>query len=216
MSFGRYVYTRLKRAKLEDLAQNVDGANKAVKAAARAVEDANEPVQDGQAVRDSIDDDLDDSAQNSRLALGSRSLHATDESPYKDIFPRGIEYYTAAPQDKEVQVFSEFKQRLETHLPATDAVRTTTVPLVTQGLTDYAGAIDSLTKARNAHAILKTALETAEESWGLLMEKTYGALVARFGKRKAERYFPRRKRAEATENGGEASETPVPGTTTPG
>lgn len=40
----------------------------------------------------------------------------------------------------------------------------------------------------------RTKLESAEEAWGILAEKTYGALVTRVGKRKANRFFPRRRR----------------------
>jgi hypothetical protein len=204
VAYGRYVYTRLKRAKLDDLAQNVDSATKSVKDASRSAEDANEPVQEAMARRDSVDDDLDDAAQNARLALASRSLDAQEKAPYKDIFPKGIDYYTAAPMEKEVEVFNELKQRLETHLPAADAVRTTAVPLVDAGVREYAESTSALSAARNAQAIAKTKLDAAEESWGGLMEKTYGALVHRMGKRNAERFFPRR-RGKAS-----AEEAPAP------
>ncbi len=214
VSFGRYVLTRLKRAKYDDLAVPVDVATRDVKAAARSWEDAAEPIQEAIALRDAADDTLDDTAQQARLTLSSRSLDATQQAPYTAIFPKGIDYYISAGLPDEAQRYTELTERLEKNLAGNDDVRVATVPVIAAGVKEFSTAMENVAKARTAEALAKTHLDAAEEAWGMLMERTYGALVSRVGRKKAERFFPRRKRAQEEETpvGG----VPVGGTPPPG
>jgi hypothetical protein len=156
----------------------------------RAVEDADDTIQDALADRDGADDDLDSAAQEARAALGGRSADAVKNTPYTSIFPDGISYYTAAPLDEEEQRYGELKDRLGEHLPGTDAVRKKTSKAIDHGLADWKAAADELKKARTAESLSATKLATATEAWTRQMEKTYGALVGEVGKAKAEAFFP--------------------------
>lgn len=204
VSYGRYLYTRLLRAKLLELAERVKGATAAVKAAGRAVEDAEEPVQDALANRDGVDDDLDDGAQGSRLNLASRGVGADKSAPYTSVFHKGIEYYTAATIAENADRYSELGKRMTEHLPAGDPLLAS-VPVIEQNVVAFTSAVKSVAAARTEKGLAVTRLESAVEQWDLLVEKTYGALVEKFGKKKAERFFPRSKRA-----GGEDPVVPPP------
>lgn len=191
VSFGSYCARRLKRAKLNTLAQDVQDITQDVKEKGRAWDDAQEPIQNALADRDAADDNLDQNAQEIRLKLSSRSITAVREAPYTNIFPKGIEYYTAAPLDKEVQRYEELIQRLETHLPADDPVRVEFVPKIREGIAEFEAAEKAVSSARNDLALANTALQEAEDKWRRQMEKTYGALVTLFNRKTAERFFPR-------------------------
>lgn len=146
---GTYVVRRLRRAQFTALATDAELATSAVKSKGRLWEDARGPVQDALADRDASDDHLDDNAKNLRSSLAGRSVPAVTEAAYKNIFPQGIGYYTAARLEDQVSRYTEFEQRVGAHLPV------------------------------------------AEESWNRLMEKIYGLLLSEFGRKAAERFFPR-------------------------
>src|SRR5262245_57238064 len=120
VKFGRYVTRRLKRAKLDVLTQSAHSATADLKQAGRAWEDAADDIEDTIADRDASDADLDTAAQEFRHALASPSVNAVRERPYTDIFPNGIEYYTAAPLDEEVRRYGELRERIIAHLPETE------------------------------------------------------------------------------------------------
>jgi hypothetical protein len=143
--------------------------------------------------RDASDDDLDTAAQDARAKLAGRSADAVTKTPYTQIFPDGIGFYTAAPLDEEDARYSLFSQRLAAHLPANDKVRTSTIPVIETGLSDFAKATKELTAARNAASIADGHLATAEDAWEKQMEKTYGALVVEVGRAAADRFFPKTK-----------------------
>jgi hypothetical protein len=191
--YGRYVARRLKRARLTSLANDATKATTAVLTAGRVAEDADGPVQDAMADRDASDDDLDTAAQDARAKLAGRSADAVTKTPYTQIFPDGIGFYTAAPLDEEDARYSLFSQRLAAHLPANDKVRTSTIPVIETGLSDFAKATKELTAARNAASIADGHLATAEDAWEKQMEKTYGALVVEVGRAAADKFFPKTK-----------------------
>lgn len=188
--FGLYLAKRLKRAGLATEAKSVADATAAVKKTARDHDDAEEPVQDGLADRDGADDDLDDTAQDSRANLAGRSADAVKKEPYIRIFDKGIGYYTSAPLDQEVARYTEFRERLEQYLPPTDEVRKKAVPRIDTGLKEFTAATKVIEKTRTDAALAATRLQSATEAWEILMEKTYGNLIASLGKAKAERFFP--------------------------
>jgi hypothetical protein len=213
--YGRYVARRVKRAGFERLATDVTRANQQLKAAGRAWEDADEPVQDGLADRDAADDTLDHAAQSARGTLAGRSVTAMREAPYTSIFPDGVGYYTAAPVGDEVARYRELDERLTTHLPAADPVRRSTTQAIHAGLKDYQAAADTLETARRAASLAGTALDRAIENWDRLMEKTYGALVSELGRAAAEAFFPKTRapRTAAARTAGTSQNT-TPGETT--
>jgi len=194
--FGLYLLKRLIRAKLPAMADDVAKATAHVKATGRVVEDHEEPVQGALAERDSVDDGLDDTAQNARSALAGRSADANTKEPYTLIFGVGILYYTAAaaPLDQEAKRYGELELLVEKHLPETDEVRDKVVDGVTTGLKEFDDAMKDLAKVEGALTGVDTDLTKAEEAWSRLAEKTYGELVALFGRAKAERFFPKRRK----------------------
>lgn len=189
--FGRYVLRRLKRSKLDALATALERANAALKAAGRAAEDALEPVQDALADRDAADSVLDDLAQNARANLAGRSKDAVREEPYTSIFGDGIGYYIAAPADEEEARYRQLIDRVQKNLPAKDPVRVALPKQITAALGEYTKAATSWQKAESAADDASAALRRAGAAWNRQIERTYGALIAEFGRAAAETYFPR-------------------------
>jgi hypothetical protein len=185
--FGRYVTRRVRRKKLTSLAQDTENTTAKLQACGRAWDDAEGPYQDALADRDAADDDLDFFAKESRLQLASRSLDATKTSPYLDVFPQGVEYYTAAPLDEEVTRYSELSQRLDKHLAAKDPLRAKLTALIAA----FRQADDEEKKAVNQVALAKTALDRAKAGWRSYIDKLHGALKSQFGKVIAEQFFPK-------------------------
>lgn len=199
--FGRYVARRLRRDKYTQLADDATTATNAVREAGRAWDDADDAIQDALADRDASDDALDGAAQEARHSLAGRSMEASKQAPYVDIFFKGISYYTAAPLDEEEKRYGELKKRLVDHLPASDEVRKKTVKAIDAGLADFKAATNELDTARTAESMASTRLRKATDAWVRQMEKAYGALVADAGRTAAERYFPRVTRKTAAETG---------------
>lgn len=189
--FGRYVARRLRRAKLQQLAQDAAGATTTLRELGRTWEDADDAIQDALADRDGADDDLDDAAQEARANLAGRSADAVKKAPYTSIFPQGLAYYTAAPTGEEEKRYIELKKRLAENLPAHDDVAKKTNKAIDAGVKDFAMAVKELDAARTAEALVATKLATATDAWSVLMDKTYGALVAEVGRGRAEKFFPR-------------------------
>lgn len=189
--YGRYVGRRLRRAKRNTLTADVEAATAQVLQRGREWEDAAGPVQYARADRDAADDDLDDCAKDTRAKLAGRSADAARNAPYTQIFPEGIEYYTAAPLDQEVPRYGQLVSRLNEFLPANDDVRTKAVPILTTGIAAFRTAAEAVGEALTAESVIATRLQNAEEAWDILMTKVYGMLLADIGKAAAERYFPK-------------------------
>jgi len=199
--FGRYTARRLRREGKTGLEVGVMSATEAVLVAARACEDAEALVQVALADRDGIDDDLDDVAKDARAKLAGRGAEAARTAPYTQIFPKGIEYYTAAPLAEEVPRYDELGKRLTENLGPQDPVRVDAVPAIQKGTTAFAAAAKAVETVRTDAALAGTRLAAAEESWYRQIEKTYGALVAEVGRARAERFFP--KPGRSRKDGGE-------------
>jgi hypothetical protein len=189
--YGRYLARRLRQARFTTLAADVEHATALVKQAGRALEDAEEPIQDFIADRDGFDGDLDFAAQSERNELAGRSLDAVRTEPYKSLFDKGIGYYVAAPLDQENTRYRELIARNEAHLPADDQLRIATVKALTEGLEGFNEAVKQLEAARVQHSVLATRLANAVEAWDRQVEKTYGALVIELGRARADGFFPR-------------------------
>jgi hypothetical protein len=189
--YGRYVGRRLRRAKRTVLATDVEAATVLVLQRGREWEDAAGPVQDARADRDAADDDLDDAAKLARVKLAGRGVDASRNAPYTQIFPEGIDYYTAAPLDQEVPRYGQLVSRLNEFLDASDDVRKDAVPVLTAGIAAFRSAAEAVEQALTAESLASTRLRNAKEAWDVLMTKVYGALLADAGKPAAERHFPK-------------------------
>ena len=130
VEYGYYVSRRLRKGRHLDASATADKATKMLLQAGRAAEDAKRPVQEALADRDAADADLDTAAQTSRARLAGRGPTADRETPYTEIYPQGVTYYTAAPIGEEKRRYGELKRRHETHLAAKDEVRMMTVAAV--------------------------------------------------------------------------------------
>jgi hypothetical protein len=198
--YGRYVAARLARAKLVVLADAVKKATDEVKASGRAVDDAEEEVQAVLALRDGHDDELDEAAKTARNALAGRGVDAMDKAPYTAIFPKGVDYYTAAPLDQQEVRYDELVTRLEKHLEAADELRKETVRLVTAAMKGFGAQRKAVDKARTFASLQATKSQSASDAWERAVERAYGSLVTQLGRARAERFFPRLRR-EARSNG---------------
>ena len=201
--YGRYVITRLKHKKHNEMAASAEKATNRVKKTGRAVEDAAEPVQDALAERDYFDGELDDTTQAFRLKLSAVSVDAVKKPPYTQIFPQGIDYYTASCLSDQVPRYKELVTRIVQHLPGGDELRGPTEKALTAGVEGFEVSTAKVAEARTALSMARTDLEAAEDEWDTAMEKTFGLLVAEVGKKKANHYFPRAKRVRSAEGSDE-------------
>ena len=191
-NYGSYVGRRLQQAKLLDLAASVKAATDAIKHLGRARDDAEQAIQEALADRDAIDDTLDVTAQTNRANLAGRDPNASKKTPYTEIYPDGIAYYIAAPLDQQEKRYTEFASRLEAFLPAADPLRAEHIPVIVSGIAAFTAASKALDTARNQKLLLATQLDSAEDAWRILIERTYGALIERFGKgKRVEGFFPK-------------------------
>lgn len=193
--YGLYVVRRLRRAGLLSLAKDAERHTLAARESGRAWEDADDAIQAALADRDASDDDLDLTAQSARNTLAGRGVSADREAPYTLIFPDGVGYYLAAPLDQNARRYGELRARLEENLPASDAVRKSAVPALQKGVQDFEAAVKALGDAESAERIAATHARTALRALERQLERTYGALIAEVGKARAERFFPRVRRA---------------------
>jgi hypothetical protein len=188
---GRYVGRRLRQAKLLTLAADVEVATAEVLLSGRALEDAAGPVQDARADRDAADDSLDDIAQDGRAKIAGRSADANQCAPYTSIFHEGIEYFVAAPINQERARYTELAKRFDTYLDETDEVRVSVVPALKAGIKTFGAASEAVEQALANQALASTRLDIAEDDWAKLLTKVYGVLLGEFGKKGAERFFPK-------------------------
>jgi hypothetical protein len=195
--YGLYVVRRLRRAKLDALAKDVEKATLEARAAGRAWEDANDAIQAAYADRDGADDDLDETAQEVRVKLFGRAVGADRAEPYTLIFPDGIGYYVAAPIDENAARYGELSRRLEAHLAASDPLRKSATASLRTGIKELQEAEKSLEGAESEERLAATRTRKALRSFERQIEKTYGALVTEHGRAKAERFFPKVRAARA-------------------
>jgi hypothetical protein len=208
--FGRYLARRLRRAKYASFADDVAAATTAVRDAGRTWEDADDVIQDALADRDAADDALDATAKEARANLAGRSADAVKKPPFTQIFERGLGYYTAAPLAEETKRYGELEKRLAEHLPANDDVRKKSCKAIVAGCADFEAASKEVDDARTAESLAATKLAAAIDAWNMLMEKTYGALVAELGRAGAESFFPKTRGKAADGANGDVPAEPKP------
>lgn len=189
--YGFYVVRRLRRAKLDTLATDAEKATLAARATGRAWQDADDAIQAAYADRDGADDELDETGQEVRTNLLGRAVGADRAEPYTLIFPDGIGYYIAAPVDESAKRYGELQKRLETHLPASDTLRKSAVPALRTGIKALQDAEKTLDGAESEERLAATHARKSLRAFERQMEKTYGALVAEYGRAKADRFFPK-------------------------
>ena len=199
--FGRYVGRRLKRARLTTYLPAVEKVTGDVRAAGRANEDAEDEIQDALADRDAASDELDAIAQDARVRMAGRGIEAVRTTPYTDVFPDGVAYYTKVPLDEKEQRQGLLKMRLVAHLPADDEVRVKAVPAVEQGLERFGEGTAAVTAARAKAEMAASRVAAAVEVFDRQMEKVYGALVSELGRAGAEMFFPRNRKPSRKDDG---------------
>jgi hypothetical protein len=197
----------LKRKGRKESAAEMEAVTNRVKNAGRDAEDKEEPVQTAAALRDGTEADMNETARDFRMKLGSRSLTATKELPYKAIFNKGIGYYVdAVIPDKEKRM-KELLSRVETGLLADDSLKAPLISTLTSNVDAFVTASSALFDARTVYSIARTALEKAVDEWDIAVEKTYGVLITAFGKKAAEGFFPKAKRLSAAQEETKAAPT---------
>lgn len=209
LTFGRYVMRRARRAKLPDFEAEAKAASDDIKAAEAAQATAEEARQDALADRDAADDDLDDLAKRHRQTIEGRATNANRERPYTDIYPDGVEHYTAAPLKEQEARYALLTRRYDEFLPEGDAVRAES-SRIKEALGVWSAALSALTQAETEVALAKGRALRAEQDWEATMNRLYFRLAERFGKTVAERFFPRARRGAKEE----ASDAAGPGPTT--
>lgn len=137
------------------------------------------------------------------MSWARRRLHPKSISS-----PRGIRWYAVAPLAEQVNRYSELVARLEKHLDADDAVRVRAVERLQAGIEAYTTIVDGLTAAWRNQALAATDVDSAEEAFDLLVERTHGSLIAQFGRRDARRFFPPASRSAAAEAPDESEDAP--------
>jgi len=211
LTYGRYVARRARRQKLPEVETEVKTATNALAAAALAEMAVEEARQEALADRDATDDDLDDVAKRHRQTIEGRATNANRERPYRDIYPDGIEYYTAAPLAEQASRYALLTRRYEEHLPEGDPVRAE-AGLIEEGLLAWTAATQALTQAEIDVALAKGKTARAVDAWEDTLGRVYFRLAERLGKAKAERFFPRTRRGmrgepQASATGADAAAT---------
>ena len=159
VDYGRYVATRLRQAKKDDLAASVEQTSQSVKDKGRGWQDLSEAVSGCLASRDAADDALDTMAQEVRLNLASRAVGADRVAPYTTVFPKGIAYYTAAPLGENPLRYNELLTRATSALPAGDNSLVTLQSQMPALIVSFQQAVTALDTARTAAAVARTALK---------------------------------------------------------
>lgn len=196
VSFGQYVIGRCVRNGARELTTPLHQVDTRLVTVTRALEDLDAPLALAVANRDAVDDELDDVARWGRLQLANRSLDATATEPYTKIFGEGIGEFTKAKVGEGRIAFDELATRFETFLPEEDPLRVEVVPKLTALLVEWEAAVKAVEDARKAVSIARIERESTVSAWEKVVNDTYAALIARVGKKKAERFFPRRSRGK--------------------
>ena len=192
--FGRYVQAKLQRAKHDDLALAMREATDRMKVAARLVEDREEVDTLARAQRDGIDDVTDAHVQDARNQLAGRSVAAAREAPLTAIFAEGVEFYTASSLENWDQRMGLFAARIEKNLDPTDPLKATVLSLIAKDREAFKAVREAIAAERTKTTLASDDLASATEAWERQAEKTFGALIQIYGRRRAERFFPRLRR----------------------
>ena len=208
-TFGLYVRRRLWIARHHDLVDEVEAANAAIVAAARAVEDLEAPRQNAIASRDFVDETLDDMARQVRLTLSARSVDAAQEHPYLGIFPGGINEYVKAKHADQAIRYTTLADRIERFLPADDPVRLEVPPQLREQIASWKQAIDAIEAARSQIRIARGVRDDALTAWREVLSGVYGQLIARTSKSQAERFFPRGRSSRSASEPSDVPDAPA-------
>ena len=190
-AYGLYVAGRLKRAGLPQQAQSVLMITLAVKLAGRALEDADEPVQDALSERDATQSSAELIIQTGRASLAGRSPSANKEVPYLHLFPDGIDFYIAARLEERISRFELLLSRAQKHLPVDDSVRITLSDSLPPAIAAFSSALDTVRSARLTKSQAADTLTAARTAWFTAMERLYGELISLVGKKNANNFFPK-------------------------
>jgi hypothetical protein len=187
--FGFRVAGKLKRHKLTALEASVLQVSREVLAHQRAFADTSFEGIALRAVRDAIDDDMDEAVRWARLQLAGRTTQAVQEAPYTQIFPQGVGYYTVAPLSAQQTRYTELTVRLVENLPEDDPVRLRTAADIERLLPEWLAARTTLSDHQATIAVARTRIDASKQEWQRILERTYGAVVIDMGKSFADNVF---------------------------
>lgn len=190
LRFLGYLDARLVRARYVDLTPALRASRAEMKAVAADLQLLEETLQETIAIRDAYADDLDDLARDLRASLAGRSRDAHRQSPYVDLFPRGIRTYVDASLGQRSARFRELASRIEEALAESDPVRADAATMRAL-LAAWQQAADAVADAREALARGRTRRDKATRVFLDAVTAVYAALLVRVGKSQAERFFPK-------------------------
>ena len=188
---GRYVLAKLQSAGHRLLAEGVAVATDRVLEAGLGIDGAAVQKQTAIAHRDWAEDLLHNAARDLRLALISRGRNAVSQPPYTRIFPDGIGFYTYAKLDEVVRRYQGLISLVNTQLANDDTARLAAVDSITSGLEKFSEAVNEVNTAKNAEEEARNRCSEVCVAWQSEMLKVYGTLLSEYGKKGAERFFPK-------------------------
>lgn len=188
--FARYVERGLRRTGRAELAALIGAARLDLVTRSRAAEDLEDPMTDALSDRDDVDRSLDELTQQARLDLAARSVDATRAKPYLDIFGQGVEHYTKAPLGEQEKRYLLLADRLDSHLPEGDPVRSRASE-VRALVEHFRVASQALEASRRAITLASDARDASRGALAAELERTWGHLVTLVGRKGADRLYPR-------------------------
>ncbi|MBU1410807.1 hypothetical protein KKC22_04755 [Myxococcota bacterium] len=189
LSYGVYHQVRLEATpRTAPLAGAMEVANRDVKTAALAVEEADWQVMRALALRDAADSGLDAGISAFGRALLDHFGGDRGSALYQRLLPHGVSGINAAPPATEVKLVETLAAALaEAGLP--DALRAHG-PVLIAAAQQLAAAIAGYEKAVRERTLKTGDLQLAKDGWITAYTRSYGALVQTFGsKAMAETFF---------------------------
>jgi len=199
ISYGVYHQARLEAtSRTASLAEAMDLANRDVRQAALAVEEADWRVMRALALRDAANSDLDAGVSAFGRALLDHFGGDRASAVYQRLLPHGVSGINTAPPADEVNLVKTLAAALA-EAPLPEPLRAMGPTLVTA-----AGKLDAAIAGYESavrERILKTGdLQLAKDRWITAYTRSYGALVQLFGSRTlAEAFFKSASTASAQE-----------------
>ncbi len=189
ISYGVYHQVRLEATPgTAPLAPAMEVANRDVKTAALAVEEADWQVLRALALRDAANSGLDGLVSAFGRALLDHFGGDRGSALYQRLLPHGVSGINTAPPATEVKLVETLAAALaEAQLP--DPLRARGPVLIT-GAQQLAAAIAGYEKAVRERTLKAGDLQLAKDRWLTAYTRSYGALVQTFGSRAmAETFF---------------------------
>ncbi|NUN13583.1 MAG: hypothetical protein HUU55_08100 [Myxococcales bacterium] len=186
---AKYAARSLRRAGFDTESTTITAAANVVRSKLADAQKADDHLSEMLADRDHVDSRLDDVGGEFRLAIGSRTSTAMTEKPYTDIFHQGAQWVLTAPIDENSKRYEELLARAEEYLTADDLALITLQQKLPPLLIEWKTQLQNVDNARTKLALALAAVDTAEEDYDRVVEKTAALLTAELGKSKVQRLF---------------------------